>query len=307
VEIAIMVLSQPKPAFFQMNNPSNTISRRRQKKKPSLGTYFMFVGLAITVMFVAIALLAPTFQAWGWLQNPTESLLNPIHQPPNNQYWFGTNREGYDVFSRTLFGAQAALKVVIGATSLSLLIGVPLGLISGYLGGKLDKFLLFLMDTIYTLPGLLLSVTLAFVVGKGILNAAIALSISYIPQYYRVVRNHTTSVKNELYVEAAKAMGATPVRILSRYLFFNVIQNVPVLFTLNAADAVLILGGLGFLGLGLPKEVPEWGQDLKLALDALPTGIWWTAFFPGLGMTLMVVGLSLLGEGLSEAFKVKRR
>lgn len=290
-----------------MNNASKTISRRRQKKTPSLGTYFMFVGLAITVMFVVIALLAPTFQGWGWLQNPTESLLNPIHQPPNNQYWFGTNREGYDVFSRTLFGAQAALKVVIGATSLSLLIGVPLGLISGYLGGKVDKFLLFLMDTIYTLPGLLLSVTLAFVVGKGILNAAIALSISYIPQYYRVVRNHTSSVKNELYVEAAKAMGATPVRILSRYLFFNVIQNVPVLFTLNAADAVLILGGLGFLGLGLPKEVPEWGQDLKLALDALPTGIWWTAFFPGLGMTLMVVGLSLLGEGLSEAFKVKRR
>jgi peptide/nickel transport system permease protein len=87
---------------------------------------------------------------------------------------------------------------------------------------------------------------------------------------------------------------------LSRYLFLNVIQIVPVLFTLNAADAILVLGGLGFLGLGLPEQTPEWGHDLRQALDALPTGIWWTALFPGLAMTLMVVGLSLVGEGLSE-------
>jgi peptide/nickel transport system permease protein len=156
------------------------------------------------------------------------------------------------------------------------------------------------MDTIYTLPGLLLSLTLAFVVGKGVLNAAIALSISYIPQYYRVVRNHTASVKTELFVEAARAMGADTWTVLSRYLFLNVIQSVPVLFALNAADAILTLGGLGFLGLGLPETTPEWGHDLRLALDALPTGIWWTALFPGLAMTLMVVGLSLVGEGLNE-------
>jgi peptide/nickel transport system permease protein len=102
-------------------------------------------------------------------------------------------------------------------------------------------------------------------------------------------------------------MGATPTRVLSRYLFFNVIQSVPVLFTLNAADAILILGGLGFLGLGLPESVPEWGYALRQALDALPTGIWWTAFFPGFAMTLMVSGLSLLGEGLSEVFNPRDR
>jgi len=177
---------------------------------------------------------------------------------------------------------------------------VPLGMLSGYLGGRLDRVLLFLMDTIYTLPGLLLSVTLAFVVGRGVMNAAIALSIAYIPQYYRVVRNHTVSVKTELFVEAAQSMGATTWRVLSRYLFFNVIQSVPVLFTLNAADAALTLGGLGFLGLGLPDQTPEWGADLRQALDALPTGIWWTALFPGLALTSLVVGLSLVGEGLNE-------
>ncbi len=272
----------------------------RSSESPSLSMQLMAVGFIITLAFVLIAILAPTFQAWGWLQDPTASLVNPLDEPPGGKYWFGTSRQGYDVFSRALFGSQAALRVVILATTLSLILGVPLGLVSGYLGGKLDRVLLFLMDTIYTLPGLLLSVTLAFVVGRGVMNAAIAISISYIPQYYRVVRNHTTSVKNELFIEAAQAMGASTNRVLSRYLFLNVIQSVPVLFTLNAADAILILGGLGFLGLGLPDQTPEWGHDLRQALDALPTGIWWTALFPGLAMTLMVVGLSLLGEGLSE-------
>ncbi len=277
------------------------------KFRPSLSLQLTILGFIITISCILIAALAPSLQSWGWIQDPTESLSNPIHQPPSLDYWFGTTRQGYDVFSRTLFGTQAALKVVILATSLSLFIGVPLGLVSGYLGGKMDKVLLFLMDTIYTLPGLLLSVTLAFVVGKGVFNAAIALSIAYIPQYYRLVRNHTTSVKTELFIEAAQAMGASTSRILSRYLFFNVIQSVPVLFTLNAADAILILGGLGFLGLGLPPEIPEWGHDLRLALDALPTGIWWSATFPGLAMTVMVTGLSLVGEGLSEILNPRMR
>ncbi len=279
----------------------------RFSRYASLSMKLMAVGVIITLVFILIAIFAPVFQTWGWLQDPTASLINPIHEPPGGEHWFGTTRQGYDVFSRTLFASQAALKVVILATSLSLIIGVPLGLISGYLGGKLDRVLLFLMDTIYTLPGLLLSITLAFVVGRGVFNAAIALSISYVPQYYRVVRNHTASIKTELFIEAAQAMGASPRRVLSRYLFLNVIQSVPVLFTLNAADAILILGGLGFLGLGLPAETPEWGHDLRQALDALPTGIWWTALFPGLAMTSMVVGLSLLGEGLTEIINPRGR
>ncbi|WP_414549962.1 ABC transporter permease [Anabaena sp. CCY 0017] len=272
----------------------------RFAQNPNLSQKLMLIGIAITLFFLFLAFFAPVLQAWGWLQDPREFLSNPIQTPPSAKYWFGTSRLGHDVFSRTLFGVQAALQVVILATALSMFIGVPLGMVSGYLGGKLDKILLFLMDSIYTLPGLLLSVTLAFVVGRGIFNAAIAISIAYVPQYYRVVRNHTVSVKTEVFIEAAQALGASTWVVLSRYLFFNVIQSVPVLFTLNAADAILVLGGLGFLGLGLPEEVPEWGHDLRQALEALPTGIWWTTLFPGLAMTLMVVGLSLLGEGLNE-------
>lgn len=271
----------------------------------TLSRLLLWTGIALTGFFLLIALGGHLFVQWGWLQNPADSLTNPTHQAPSLAHWFGTSRQGYDVFSRTLLASQAALKVVCLATLLSLSVGLPLGLISGYLGGRVDRLCLFFMDTLYTLPGLLLSVTLAFIVGKGVFNAAIALSLSYVPQYFRVVRNHTASVKTEVFIEAAQAMGASPWRILTRYLLGNVIQSVPVLFTLNAADAILILGGLGFLGLGLPEEVPEWGHDLRLALDALPIGIWWTTLFPGLTMTLMVTGLSLLGEGLSERFNPK--
>ncbi|MBD2020011.1 ABC transporter permease [Leptolyngbya sp. FACHB-36] len=280
----------------------------RSSSRPSLSQQMTRVGLLLTLLFVSLALLAPLLQSIGLLQNPTEFLDNPPHAAPSLRHWFGTTRLGYDVFSRTIFGTQAALQVVVLATLLSLAIGVPLGMVSGYIGGRLDRVLLFFMDTLYTLPGLLLSVTLAFVVGRGVLNAAIALSISYVPQYFRVVRNHTVSVKTELFIEAAQAMGASTWAILTRYLFLNVVQSVPVLFTLNAADAILTLGGLGFLGLGLPEETPEWGQDLRQALDGLATGgIWWTTLFPGLAMTLMVVGLSLLGEGLNSLINPTQR
>ena len=266
----------------------------------NISVVLMLLGILITGAFIAIALLAPTLQAWGVLQDPTTALSNPIHEPPGGAHLLGTTRQGYDVLSRVLFGTRAAWQVVLLATAMSVVVGVPLGMVSGYLGGRLDRALLFFMDTIYTLPGLLLSVTLAFVVGRGVINAAVALSIAYVPQYYRVVRNHTVSVKTELFIEAAQPMGASTWDVLSRYLFLNVVQSVPVLFTLNAADAILVLGGLGFLGLGLPEQTPEWGADIRQALDALPTGIWWTALFPGLALTLMVTGLSLVGEGLNE-------
>jgi peptide/nickel transport system permease protein len=269
-------------------------------QQSGLSIQLTILGILITIVFVLAALMAPSLQSLGLIQNPTESLANIPHDPPSLTHWFGTDRQGFDVFSRTVFGSQAALQVVVVATLLSLLIGFPLGLMSGYLGGRLDRALLFLMDTLYTLPGILLAVTVAFMVGRGVLNAAIALSVAYVPQYYRVVRNHTVSVKTELFIEAAQATGASPLHVLTRYLFLNVIQSVPVIFTLNAADAILTLAGLGFLGLGLPAEIPEWGHDLKLALDALPIGIWWTTLFPGLAMTFLVVGLSFIGEGLND-------
>jgi len=261
---------------------------------------FLLVGVALVLVYGLAALLADWLVTIG-LPDPQEFLAYTPHQPPGPQHWCGTDRQGYDVLSRVIFGARAAWQVVLLATGLSVAVGVPLGALSGYWGGPLDQLLLFVMDTIYTLPGLLLSLTVAFVVGRGVLNAAIALSIAYIPQYYRVIRNHTLSLKQEVFVEAARALGAGTVHILTWHLSGHLSRNLPVLLSVNSADAVLTLAGLGFLGLGLPPEVPEWGHELAQALDALPTGIWWPTLFPGLAMTGLVVGLSLVSEGLGES------
>ena len=264
----------------------------------SLSTRMARWGLVIVGIYGVVALITPLLVALGWLPDANAGLANPIYAPPNIEHWCGTDRLGRDVCMRTMAGSGVALQVVLLAVGLALLVGVPLGMVSGYLGGAVDRVLVLLMDTLYTLPVLLLSVVLAFLLGKGIPNAAAALCVVYVPQYFRVVRNQTAQVKSELFVEAAQSLGAGPFWVLRRYLFRNVITSVPVLLTLNAADAVLVLGGLGFLGLGLPETVPEWGGDLNLALAAVPTGIWWTALFPGLAMFVLVLGLSFLGEGV---------
>ena len=257
-------------------------------------------GLLIVLLYVLVALLTPLLLGLGLLPDVNAGLDQPIYAAPSPQHWCGTDRLGRDVCVRTLAGSGVALQVVLLALVAALVVGVPLGMVSGYLGGWLDRSLVLLMDTLYTLPVLLLSVVLAFLLGKGLPNAAAALCVVYVPQYFRVVRNQTAQVKAELFVEAARSLGAGPLWVLRRYLLRNVITSVPVLLTLNAADAVLVLGGLGFLGLGLPETVPEWGSDLQQALTALPTGIWWTALFPGVAMFVLVLGLSFLGEGLES-------
>jgi len=255
-------------------------------------------GVVILTTYLIAAIATPIFSHLGLLPDSDFGLENPIYSPPSLSHWCGTDRLGRDVCVRTLEGSGVALQVVCLAVTLAVLIGVPLGMLSGYLGGTPDRILVLMMDTLYAVPVLLLSVVMAFLLGRGIPNAAAALCVVYVPQYFRVVRNQTAQVKTELYIDAARAIGAGPFWILRKYLLKNVITSVPVLLTLNAADAVLVLGGLGFLGLGLPESVPEWGSDLNLALSALPTGVWWTALYPGMAMFFLVLGLSFLGDGL---------
>lgn len=264
-------------------------------------------GVVIVVVYALVALVTPWLIQLGWLPEPNTGLSNSINGSPSPQHWCGTDRLGRDVCVRTLCGSGVALQVVLIALGLALVIGVPLGMVSGYLGGLVDRLLVLLMDTLYTLPVLLLSVVLAFLLGRGLPNAAAALCVVYVPQYFRVVRNQSAQVKAELFIEAARSLGAGPLWILRRYLFRNVITSVPVLLTLNAADAVLVLGGLGFLGLGLPESTPEWGGDLQQAMVDVPIGVWWTALYPGLAMFVLVLGLSFLGEGLEALLSAAPR
>ena len=269
-------------------------------RRKNLSSRLMLAGLIILSVYVGISLVMPILISLKFIPDGEFGLGNPIFSAPSINHWCGTDRLGRDVCIRTLAGSGVALQVVFVAVSLAVVVGIPLGLLSGYIGGLLDRVLVLLMDTLYTIPVILLSVVMAFILGRGILNASIALCVVYIPQYFRLVRNQTSQVKSELYIEAAISMGADPLWVIRKYLLKNVLTSIPVVLTLNAADAVLVLGGLGFLGLGLPETVPEWGSDLNMALVALPTGIWWTAIFPGLAMFVLVLGLSFIGEGLEN-------
>jgi len=204
-----------------------------------------------------------------------------------------------------IWGARTALEVVVISIVLCVVIGVPLGLVSGYYGGWLDRILVLIMDALFAFPSFLLAIVFSFLLtglfGGSVLAVSMSLTAIYIPQYFRVVRNTTVSAKEATYVEAARAIGAGDVVIMRRYLFGNVIQSVPVLGTLNAADAILTLAGLGFLGLGIQStDAAEWGHDLQRALADAGSGVWWTGLYPGLAIVFLVTGLTLLGEGLNE-------
>jgi peptide/nickel transport system permease protein len=265
----------------------------------------LLVGAAITLAFVLMAFLAPVISPYRFDQYRSGATRFPQLGHPSSEHLFGTTVTSYDVMSRVIWGAQTELKVVVISLALSLSIGVPLGLISGYFAGKLDRALVLVMDAMLAFPFLLLAIVIAFLlsdkVGQGILTAAIAITVAYIPLYFRVIRNHVISIREESFVEAARAMGARPFTVIRKYVFFNVIQNVPPLATLNAADAILLLTALGFLGYGIqPTQGAEWGYDISRAVSDASSGIWWTGLFPGLAIVLLVTGLTLLGEGLNE-------
>lgn len=271
-----------------------------------LARYIFLAGLLLTALFVVLAAFAPSIAPYDFAQNTTEAGERiPKLTPPSGEYWLGTNDQFYDIWSRVVWGARTALTVVALSVVLSAVVGVPLGLFSGFVGGWTDRVLVFLMDALYSFPSLLLAIVFSFLlrsaVGGGILAAALALTAIYIPQYFRVVRNTTVSAREATYVEAARALGAKPFTIMRRYLFGNVVQSVPVIGTLNAADALGTLAALGFLGLGIqPTEASEWGYDLSRALDDTSAGVWWPALFPGLAIILLITALTLVGEGLNE-------
>jgi len=257
-------------------------------------------GFFILSFYIIAILLILFFDYFNLFDFSESALNNQIYAPPSISHLCGTDRLGRDVCLRTLQGSTIAFEVVFLSLFFSLLVGLPLGLISGYFGGYIDKFLSIVMDTIFSIPVILLSVVIAFILGRGVINASLALCIVYSPQYFRLIRNQTLLIKSETYVEAANISGISNVKVIIKYIFPNVITPLPVLLTLNAADSVIVLGSLGFLGLGVPANVPEWGSDLNLALTALPTGIWWTALYPGFAMFFLVLGLSFIGEDLEK-------
>jgi peptide/nickel transport system permease protein len=192
--------------------------------------------------------------------------------------------------------------------TLALIVGVLLGLVSGYFGGWADRVLVVVCDAIYAFPSLLLAIVMAIVISGGqsslwggIFAAAISITVIYVPQYFRVVRAEVVRIKAEAFVESAKVIGAGHWRIMTRHVFRNSTRTLPLIVTLNASEAVSTLAALGFLGFGIqPTAAAEWGYDLGKSLSDVTSGIWWTSLWPGLAIALVVLGMTLVGESLND-------
>ena len=186
----------------------------------------VWVGLTIVLAIIMLSVLAPVLAPF----DPSRKVANP-ETPPGGPFLMGTDRSGQDVFSRILWGGRVPLQVIVLSTLISLAVGVPLGLFSGFLGGRFDRVVVLVMDSVYAFPGLLLAIAIAAVIGRGILNISAAIAVVYIPTYFRVIRNHVSSVRSELYVDAAVALGIPKWRVIGKYVLPNVAQNIPVIFS----------------------------------------------------------------------------
>lgn len=235
------------------------------------------------------------------------TLTGPVSAEAKLQSFpLGTNKLGQDVLSRLIWGTRVAFLIGFAAALLSLVVGLPLGLLAGYRGGKLDRGLSLIMDSLYAFPGLILAIAITAVLGPSIFNVIVAIAVVYVPTYYRIVRGQTLSTKEELHVEAAMSIGAKGRTILRRYIFPLVTPSVAIIFSVNVADAILTGAALSFLGLGLPPDVPDWGIDLARGQESIQSA-WWLITFPGLAVMLVVLAFTMMGEGLVEIFNPKLR
>ncbi len=266
------------------------------QKRYGVEWWIVLAGAAVVLFVIYMALFPGTLAGYG----PLDQNAGPQMAPPSSAHPMGTDNLSRDVFSRMVFGARTILGVAFAAAILSSLIGIPLGLLSGFVGGVLDRILSLIMDSVYSFPGLILAIAFAAMLGPGVVNITLAVAVIYIPTYFRLVRGQTLSIKEEVYVEAARAIGSPRWVILLQYIFPNVIATVVVIFSINIADAILTEAALSYIGLGLPAGIPDWGMDLSMGKKFLPSGVWWMITFPGAMISILALGFTMVGEGLAE-------
>jgi peptide/nickel transport system permease protein len=259
--------------------------------------WWILVAGVFVIGFIAFMTLFPGIFT---VYSPLDQNAGTQLAKPSAGHVMGIDNLGRDIGARVVYGARTILGVAIAAALLSAFIGIPLGLVSGFAGNWLDKVLSLVMDSVYSFPGLILAIAFAAMLGPGVINITLAVSVVYIPTYFRLVRGQTLSIKEELYVEAARSIGASRGVILAKYIFPNVIATVVVVFSLNIADAIMTEAALSYIGLGLPAGIPDWGMDLAMGKKFLPSGVWWMITYPGMMIMMLALGFTMLGEGLSE-------
>jgi len=260
------------------------------------------IGGVVLVALILMALGAPIAAPF----DPTVMLSGQAMQPPSALHLFGTDQFGRDILSRVMNGARLSLQLGFISVGIALIFGIVLGLSAGYYGRGVDAVVSMLMDMMLAFPGILLALSIIAIFGPGLVNLMIAVGISSVPAYTRLVRGTVFTVKRQTYVEAAQVVGVGSVRIMARHILPNVLAPVIVLATLGIAQAILIGAALSFLGLGAKPPTPEWGAMLSEGRSFMQTA-WWITVFPGLAIVVTVLAINLLGDGLRDALDPRLR
>jgi len=257
-------------------------------------------GLAVVALMALAALFAP----WIAPFDPLATSWSLVRKAPSAAHWFGTDEVGRDLLSRVIWGGRASLAAGVISVSIAVGIGVPLGMLAGYAGGALDAVVSRVTDAMLAIPFLILAIALAAFLGPSLSNAMIAIGITATPIFVRLARGQVLAVRAEDYVEAARAVGNPPARIVLRHILPNILPPVTVQATLAIAAAIIAEASLSFLGLGQQPPAPSWGSMLNTAQRFL-TQAPWMAVFPGLAIFVTVLAFNLLGDGLRDALDPK--
>ncbi|MGH8713402.1 MAG: ABC transporter permease [Casimicrobiaceae bacterium] len=283
------------PVYRELT-PAQRVLRRFTRRRGAM------VGLGVVVFFILLALFAP----WIAPHDPLQTSWSAVRKAPSAMYIFGTDEIGRDVASRVIWGTRASLLAGLVSVTIALSLGVPVGLLAGYAGGWTDALISRLTDAMLACPFLILAIALAAFLGPSLTNAMIAIGISATPVFIRLTRAQVLSVKVEDYVEAARAVGNSHLRIALRHILPNVVAPLIVQATLAIAAAVIAEASLSFLGLGQQPPAPSWGSMLNTAKNYIDNAPW-MAIWPGLSIFLLVLSFNLLGDGLRDALDPRHK
>ena len=266
-------------------------------------SWSMRIGLAVLLLYVGIALLSMVWTPY----DPQQPGVGDGYAAPSLEFLLGTDRLGSDMVSRLMAGARYDLGISVVAVSLALVVGTVLGTVAGYYGGVLDVVILRVVEVFQAFPGLLFAMLVVKAVGPGIMNVILVLSFVGIPDYLRLARAEIRSRRNWQYAEAARMVGNRSWRVAFRHLLPNSAGPLLAFTSINAAFVALVTASLGFLGLGLSPNAPEWGNMIARGQDGVMTGEWWVSFFPGLAILGMTGAFYLLGDAISDLTDPRRR
>ncbi|MCH6266320.1 ABC transporter permease [Neobacillus citreus] len=260
----------------------------------------------VSMIFLLLLVFLSVFASWIVPFDPNKQDLTKVMLPPDGTYWFGTDELGRDVFSRVLMGAQAAIQAGVVAILIPLFVGVPLGIISGYLGGIVDDIFMRIVDAILSFPAILLALGITGALGVSLWNAMIAIGIIFTPQFARLARGQTLQVRREPYVEAAKISGAGPLWIMMKHILPNILSPIIVQASFSFSLAILVEASLSFLGMGAQSPQVSWGGMLHQAYSMIFVNPY-MMLFPGLAILISVLAGNFFGDGLRVAIDPKMK